>query len=520
MHPHAARGRQDFVALGLVLAVAVTVRLVFLSGDPPILLTTDSLTYALPAMHLAHGEGFDLSLRRTPGYPLFLALLWSVFGDGAHPIVYAQHLLGVLTAGATWLLGRVAFGRLAGLLGGLAVALSGPQILYEHYLMTEALFTLLSVVGILALVVALRRDSTGLFVACGVLFGLCAATRPVGQAFPLFVPLAALVARSGSGPPGAHPRAPGGLAAFVQGSTPLAVATRAGLLALGGFSLVLLPWLLRNQLVGGELSGSSALGKTLFGRITRHDDGFRFDLPPAGRPEADPRRAQARAVARQAAQEDTSRGSLVHERLMREFGYGEAQAYNVMRDVALEVLLAQPGYFVLGSLGHTVELFLGQEEPLRLHLARLANPRLRADWQQRPELASLLPDPVTPEMRGQMLRSAIEAVRIYEPSEQPLASMLGALFLVGGLATLLRPAWRAAFPLPLMATTVLLMSAFLDGPVPRFRYPVDPFIALTAAAGLLALASLVLSRVPTLRSLRRSVASPPRSVQPEGLELR
>jgi hypothetical protein len=128
------------------------------------------------------------------------------------------------------------------------------------------------------------------------------------------------------------------------------LAIRATLLVVLGFALALLPWMLRNQLVGGELTGSSALGKTLFGRITRHDDGFRFDLPPAGPPETDPRRAEARAMARQAAQDDVSRGSLVHQRLVSEFGYSEAQAYNVMRDVALEVLLAQPGYYVRSSL--------------------------------------------------------------------------------------------------------------------------------------------------------------------------
>jgi hypothetical protein len=188
---------------------------------------------------------------------------------------------------------------------------------------------------------------------------------------------------------------------------------------------------------------------------------------------------------------------------MREFGYSEAQAYNVMRDVALEVLLAQPDYFVRSSLGHVVTLFRGQEEPLRVHLARLANSRLREDWEAHPELAPLLPAPVTPEERGRTLRSAIDVVRVYEPSEPRVAPVLAVLFVVGGLAILLRPAWQAAAPLPLVVLAVVVLSAFLDGPVPRFRYPVDPFISLTAAAGLLAVLQLVrsmTSQVPGLRS--------------------
>ena len=497
-----------WAGLALVVVAALWVRLSFLSGDPPVLLTTDSITYALPANHLAHGQGFDLSLRRTPGYPMLLAALWAGFGDDFHSVVYAQHLLGIVTAALTWLLGRLAFGRLVGLLGGLSVALSGPQIIYEHYLMTESLFALLVVLGTLALVGGLLGSSGRLYVVAGLLYGLCALTRPVGQIFPLLVPLAVMFGASLKKPQNdkraSGPWHPAGARATV--------AIRATLPVLVGFGLVLLPWIGRNWLVGGAVTGSSALGKTLFGRITRHDDGFRFDLPPAGPPETDPRLAEARAMARQAAQDDVSRGSLVHQRLVSEFGYSEAQAYNVMRDVALEVLLAQPGYYVRSSLSGTLELFVGQEESLRTHLERLANPRLRREWQENPELAALLPPPVSPEERNRSLGQAVSAVRVYQPSYLPPA-LRGALFLVGALAIVLRPAWRAALPLPLVALVLLALSAFLDGPVPRFRYPLDPFIGLTEAAGLLAVGGLA------LRAVRSNVERPGSRVRAAGLPL-
>jgi hypothetical protein len=506
-----AQGRLLDVGLLLVLGAAVWLRLSFLSGDPPALLTTDSITYALPANHLAHGQGFDLSLRRTPGYPLFLAIPWATFGDDFHPVVYAQHLVGIVTAALTWLLGRLALGRLIGLLGGLSVALSGPQIIYEQYLMTEALFTLLLVFGTVALVGGLLRSSGRLYVVAGLLYGLCALTRPVGQIFPLLVPLAVMFGAALKKPcPSQQDRRAYG--PWYPAGARTTVAIRATLLALVGFGLVLLPWIGRNWLVGGAVTGSSALGKTLFGRITRHDDGLRFDLPPAGPPETDPRRAEARAMARQAAQDDVSRGSLVHQRLVSEFGYSEAQAYNVMRDVALEVLLAQPGYYVRSSLSGTLELFVGQEESLRAHLERLANARLRREWQENPELAALLPPPVSPEERNRTLGQAVSAVRVYQPSYIAPA-LRGALYLAGALAIVLRPAWRSAVPLPLVATIVLVLSAFLDGPVPRFRYPVDPFITLTAAAGLLAVAD------SALRAVRSKVQRPRSGVQAAGLPL-
>ena len=506
----------DLAALVAVLAVAVAVRLAFLSVEPPVFLTTDSLTYALPASHLADGQGFDLSLRRTPGYPLVLAATWALFGDDLRPVAYAQHLFGVATAGVTWLLGRLAIGRVAGLLGGLAVALSGPQVVYEHYLMTEALFTLLLVLGTLALTLGLRSGAGRHYLLAGGLFGLCALTRPVGQIFPLLVPIAVLLAggrRDGSPSPSPSlwerragvekpPRPPG---EGIRFRLPWRYALRATLLAALGFGLVVLPWTVRNSVVGGELTGSSALGKTLFGRITRHDDGFRFDLPPAGAPERDPRRAEARALAREAAQRDTSRGSLVHERLMREYGYTEAQAYNVMRDVALEIILAQPDYYVRSSLSGVTELFLAEPESFRSHVERLANERVRDDWGARPELASLLPPAVRPEDRWRRLGRANAAVQLYRPWDPWLGPIVGALFLVGAAAIALRARWRAALPLPLIAGAVLVLSAFLDGPVPRFRYPLDPLITLTAGAGLVAF----------VRPPRRAVRPGPPRREPE-----
>src|SRR4029079_12572630 len=133
-------------------------------------------------------------------------------------------------------LGRLAFGRLAGLLGGLAVGLSGPQLLYEHYLMTETLFTFLLVLGLVAAVAGLRRASGRLVLISGLVFGLCALTRPLGQVFPLILPAAALLGAAGG--VGWRPR--------------LRLAARVGLLALVGYALVALPWMLRNRLVGGE----------------------------------------------------------------------------------------------------------------------------------------------------------------------------------------------------------------------------------------------------------------------------
>jgi hypothetical protein len=86
------------------------------------------------------------------------------------------------------------------------------------------------------------------------------------------------------------------------------------------------------------------------------------------------------------------------------------------------------------------------------------------------------------------MEQATGLVRLYEPSSRENGPLLGLLFLAGTAASVSRPTWRVGLALPLTVLTVLVLSAFLDGPVPRFRYPLDPLIALVAAAGLLSLA--------------------------------
>src|SRR5699024_920408 len=108
-------------------------------------------------------------------------------------LVFAQHLLGVGIALLTYLLGRLTFGRAAGFLGGLLVALNGALILSGQSIMTETLFTALLLVTLVALLLAGRTGSWPLAILAGLGLGLTALTRPVAQALVILVPLAFLV---------------------------------------------------------------------------------------------------------------------------------------------------------------------------------------------------------------------------------------------------------------------------------------------------------------------------------------
>src|SRR5947209_6669112 len=122
----------DGVALATVLVVAAAIRLAFLFRAPPFYVGGDSQTYLQPAMDLLQGVGFDPDIKRPPGYPLFLSAMIGLLGPDLQGVNLVQHMLGVITAGATWGIGRMVFGRAAAILAGLLTALNGPLLIIEH----------------------------------------------------------------------------------------------------------------------------------------------------------------------------------------------------------------------------------------------------------------------------------------------------------------------------------------------------------------------------------------------------
>jgi hypothetical protein len=77
------------------------------------------------------------------------------------------------------------------------------------------------------------------------------------------------------------------------------------------------------------------------------------------------------------------------------------------------------------------------------------------------------------------------------------------------------PPFRPALLSGLAALALILASAALDGPVPRYRYPVDPLITLFAAGGVLTGIRVVAARLkPSL--VRRTAGQPARPATADG----
>jgi 4-amino-4-deoxy-L-arabinose transferase-like glycosyltransferase len=480
------RGRdaRPALLLALVLAAAFTLRLA-IALRAPLFVTGDSEGYLVPAYALAHGGELELGIKRTPAYPAFVALSLMLQGDDLQSLALLQHLLGLVTVAASFWLGRSLGGTLIGIITGLCVGGLGTQLIAEHSLMTEALFIPTVTAALACGVWAVRSGS---FLACafaGGLLGLAILVRPVAL---ILVPLFAL-----------GPVVEGGL--------------RRRSLAAGAISILLAGlvfgvWTLRpgrsdDAAVGG-------LGQTLIGRTARHDRGGFTYWDPAFHSAESVQRQQVRQMLQDAVDRGSS-GRAVHTRIRKETGLTSSEADAMMRDLALDTIRDQFGYYAQGTWLRFVRL--AQPVTERLRDARNTHDVARQRWEDETTRPLLVQDTTTFDREaaaGEWL-TGFQLGRV-----GPVAPLL-AIF--GAVTIALRGERGAAFLLGGSVLALLAVSAALVGNVPRYRYPVDAPMVTLGLAGLAAVGSTMFSALKKSSRPRINVqptSSPAAAPSPPG----
>jgi 4-amino-4-deoxy-L-arabinose transferase-like glycosyltransferase len=226
--------------LAFTVLLALLLRVLYVLVAPqvdPVLrrnpLHGDASGYHVLAQNLLAGEGFSWdgespTSYRVPGYPLFVAAVYLLFGQSTFAVGLVQAVLGALLCLAIFLFARRLFGVPVALLSAAAVAVHPLLIYMTAWVYSETLFLLLLWLALWLWAVSLQQPfSTPRLAATGVLLGLATLVRPEVVIFmPLLLGALLLLKR---------------VEAF-----------RRGLVVLAALLLVLLPWTLRNQAVHGE----------------------------------------------------------------------------------------------------------------------------------------------------------------------------------------------------------------------------------------------------------------------------
>jgi 4-amino-4-deoxy-L-arabinose transferase-like glycosyltransferase len=448
----AVAAHPDLFAITLIVLVATAIRVAF-AFRVPVFLLRDSVGYFLPAWDLLNGYGFDISVRRTPTYPLFLVGSMMLFGEELQAIAFAQHVLGVLMAVLVYVLGRQTVGRAAGLIAALITALNGALLISEHYLMPETVLIVLVLLTFVVFLAAMKSERRPVFFVAGLLLGLSLLCKPVAQVLIPVLPFMLLVSYRS-----------------VRRVVVPSILIGAGLVT------VMVPWMLRNQLEHGSLTTAGALGQTLVARTAKHDTGFRwYDEKLADTYER--REGIARQIVQNGIRQRLSDG-VIYRRVQDRFGMSDAEINGFMRALSTEVILEQPWYYLRGTARMTWQLLAGEPEKLSTDW-KTQNARLsREEWDDRVE--HLLSRASTPQ-RNELERASTIVSLVQPPSWGPL---MPALFILGTVLVAASARLRPALLLSLSALALIVTCAALDGPVVRYRYPADPLVALIAAGAL------------------------------------
>lgn len=152
--------------------------------------TVDDLQYDAWARRLAAGDGFpDGVLYLGPGYPLFMAAIYALFGATLPAVKAVQVVLGAGSCVLVFGLSRELFDRRVAAIAGLLAACHAMLVFYGGTLMTVNLKVPLVLGTVWALLRAFRHPSFVGFAISGLLLGLATLVQ---QTILLLAPLVVL----------------------------------------------------------------------------------------------------------------------------------------------------------------------------------------------------------------------------------------------------------------------------------------------------------------------------------------
>jgi 4-amino-4-deoxy-L-arabinose transferase-like glycosyltransferase len=225
--------------------IAFGLRAALVLWHPQVNLSSDMLGYHESGISLLQGGDLmvkgRVSAARPPLYPILVYLVYYLFGAGnVLALRLVQAALGGVVALLTVILGQKVFSRKIGIWGGLMYALYPAAWTFADMVMSEMLFSVLLMAGLIYLV-DLPKGRYQDAVLAGIFLGLATLTRSVLYQFPLFFAAVYLIFSRQRWKRLPH------LTVF-----------------LFCFWLVILPWLARNQRVFGKPLMSTKSGVDLY----------------------------------------------------------------------------------------------------------------------------------------------------------------------------------------------------------------------------------------------------------------
>lgn len=184
---------------------------------------------------------------RTPGYPLFIALFYALFGEAPWVVLLSQAFVDLATMYVIFKIGQLVFTERVGLIAAALFACDTNTMFATTTLLTETLFVCVLMTGLYCYLRALLRFELASACFGGLLLALATLIRPVAEYFFVILIVFALV--------------------WMTGTVKSRLKT-AAILSLA-FALAIAPWAYRNYALYDTPSLSSIQGENLlFWQVT------------------------------------------------------------------------------------------------------------------------------------------------------------------------------------------------------------------------------------------------------------
>lgn len=176
-------------AIVVIITLSMMLRLFLVLSANPIL-TSDAYDYHEYAVSLLNGHGYSQTYQgdshiyngftfrayRSPGYPVLLASLYSVFGPNVRAAMFVNIFADFMTQACVVLIAFRLFGAMVAMA---AAVLLGIHVLWTPNPMTESVYTAIFSLLLLMLVHRTIHHSIGAAAAFGVLIAIALFIRPI-----------------------------------------------------------------------------------------------------------------------------------------------------------------------------------------------------------------------------------------------------------------------------------------------------------------------------------------------------
>lgn len=185
--------KKDFKFLFVFFLIAMILAIGYLNLGIIFPLSGDSQYYEPLALSILRGKGFTIENKAvsqvTPGYPFFLALVYSIFGHNHSAVIIIQFLILALISSTVYCIGKKFLNLPQNLvfLASLTVLIWPYFILYSTLILTEILFTFFLLLSVYLFLIFQKNFSLKSGFLTGFCFALAALIRPVILLLPFWL---------------------------------------------------------------------------------------------------------------------------------------------------------------------------------------------------------------------------------------------------------------------------------------------------------------------------------------------